>query len=78
MTENTSDAIAGPSELATPDGTVSVSDQSSVSPDPDASEVYFSISFERVDRDLADQVIDTVRSVVGRNKSFSVSFGQAI
>jgi pyruvate/2-oxoacid:ferredoxin oxidoreductase beta subunit len=85
---DTSSFGATPGEAApvTPEGTVTVSDTSGMpadlgsvpQPAPDATHVYISLTFNNIEKDLAQQLIDTARSVVGRDRSFSVTFGSAI
>jgi hypothetical protein len=69
------------------EGTVTVTDQAGTPPvsigdisppPPDATHVYISLTFTSIEKDTAQSLIDAARSVVGRDKSFSVTFGEAI
>jgi hypothetical protein len=82
-TANATSGMSAPTSVA--EGTVTVTDQSrqpsmgDISPPPaDATHVYISLTFTSIEKDTAQTLIDAARSVVGRDKSFSVSFGEAI
>jgi hypothetical protein len=80
-------ATPGQPAPVTPEGTVTVTDQAGmpsvsvgdISPPPaDATHVYISLTFLSIEKETSQALIDAARSVVGRDKSFSVTFGEAI
>ena len=91
-TSDASSMTDSPSDPSTPDQsapilgdeTVTVTQQEGIRvgelppPAPDATHVYISLTFTSVERGMAQALIDNARDTVGRERSFSVTFGEAL